>query len=86
MQSQWILRSRALPSAGKAVYFLLMDRNVPMHGTFANGVFHAHWADYRAERVESWCADDTPTAPIGRPKATLADRVLRTLKHLSQIS
>jgi hypothetical protein len=86
MQSQWILSSTALPGTGKPVYFLLLDRSVPMHGIFANGVFHAHWADYGAERVESWCVDEATTAPIEQPKATMAGRFLRTLKHWSHAS
>jgi hypothetical protein len=83
MQSQWILSSTSLPHAGRPIYFLLIDRNVPMHGTFANGVFHAHWAEYAAERVESWCADDAPAAPIELSKVTIAGRFLRTLKDWS---
>jgi hypothetical protein len=86
MQPQWILSSTSLPRAGKPVYFLLVDRNVPMHGTFANGVFHAHWAEYGAERVESWCADESQIAPIEAPRATVAGRLLRTLKHWSHAS
>ena len=86
MQPQWILSSTSLPRTGRPVYFLLLDRSVPMHGTFANGVFHAHWADYDAERVESWCADESTPAPIELPKATMAGRFFRTLKQWSHVS
>jgi len=87
MQTQWILSSTSLPRAGKPIYFLLADRNVPMHGTFANGIFHAHWADYPVDRVESWYAEDElRAASIEAPRATIAGRFFRTLKRWSNAS
>jgi hypothetical protein len=83
MQPQWILSSTSLPRSDRPVYFLLKERDVPMHGTFANGVFHAHWADYCVERVESWCADEVTAQPIERQKVTMAGRFLRALKQWS---
>lgn len=54
MQEKWIFSSTFLPYTGEPIEFLLEDRSQPIHGTFADGVFHSRWADYDADRIASW--------------------------------
>jgi hypothetical protein len=88
MHAQWILSKTSLPCTGKPVDFLLADRSVPIHGTFDNGVFHAHWADYGADRVDSWCESDdkAPVVPFEAAKATITGRFVGALKRWSSMS
>lgn len=83
MKTEWILSSRALPAVGKSVDFLVVDRSVPIHGTFLNGVFHAHWADYDTLRVEWWCpsAETPAAAPIAAAKSGFADWLVTAMKR-----
>jgi hypothetical protein len=85
MQPNWILRSAALPRAGKPIDFLLADRSVPIHGAFGDGVFHARWADYGADRVESWCesAEAFQTGTKTRETATLRSLLARVFGRKS---
>jgi hypothetical protein len=62
MQTKWTLGSASLPGVGEPVDFLLWDRKIPIHGAFADGVFHARWADYGIDRVELWCASENDNA------------------------
>lgn len=56
MSTQWVFTSAYLPHADEPIAFLLDDRDVPLHGTYANGVFRSHWAEYEVGRVKSWRA------------------------------
>jgi len=61
---------------------------VPIHGTFTEGVFHARWADYRADRVDSWHASEAEqSAPAAQaPDSSFAAALARTLKRWSSKS
>jgi hypothetical protein len=87
MQASWIFSSTFLPCTGEPVDFLLEDRSQPMHGTFANGMFHSRWADYAADRVQSWRgADSDPSAePLDLPKAATTGSWVALLKRLPQV-
>jgi hypothetical protein len=80
MNTQWILSSASLPRPGRPIYFLLANRTVPMHGSFAKGIFHAHWSDYEVDCVQSWCVDEDEAS-----KSTLKGRLLQTLKRYSPV-
>jgi hypothetical protein len=67
MQAPWNHKSTFLPYTGEAIDFMLEDRSQPMHGTFANGMFHSRWADYDVDRVHSW------REAHGEPPALQAD-------------
>jgi hypothetical protein len=54
MSTKWNFSSTFLPYTGEPIDFQLEDREEPIHGTFANGTFHSRWADYDADRVQSW--------------------------------
>lgn len=84
MQAQWIYSSTFLPYTGEPIEFMLEDRQQPIHGIFANGLFHSRWADYDADRVQSWreSDDDPSAAPIAIPKAALTDAFIATFKRL----
>lgn len=86
MQEKWIFSSTFLPYTGEPIEFMLEDRNQPIHGTFADGIFHSRWADYDANRVASWreTDGDPSTAPIETPPATMG-RFMTTLKRLARI-
>jgi hypothetical protein len=85
MQTKWILRSTSLPGAGDPVDFLLLNRSVPIHGAFTDGVFHARWADYGVDRVESWCVSDDQLAAAPTRSTGFSIRAIfnRTLKRWS---
>ena len=87
MQTPWIFSSTFLPYTGEPIDFLLEDRSQPMHGTFANGMFHSRWADYAADRVQSWRgADSDPSAePLEMPKAGTTGIWVALLKRLPNI-
>jgi len=86
MQEKWIFSSTFLPYTGEPIEFMLEDRNQPIHGTFADGVFHSRWANYDAGRVASWReTDPDPSAvPIEQPTVS-AGRLISTLKRLARI-
>lgn len=85
MQEKWIFSSTFLPYTGEPIEFMLEDRNQPIHGTFADGIFHSRWADYDAGRVASWRGSDPDPAavPIASPTAS-AGRLISTLKRLAR--
>ena len=87
MQAKWIFSSTFLPYTGEPIEFMLEDRNQPIHGTFANGLFHSRWADYDADRVASWRGSDgDPSAePIALPKAVSTGVFIATMKRLAGI-
>ena len=86
MQAPWNHSSTFLPHSGEPIDFLLEDRSQPMHGTFANGMFHSRWADYTADRVQSWRGSDVdPSAePIEVPKSTATGTWVALRKRLLQ--
>jgi hypothetical protein len=88
MQAPWIYSSTFLPYTGEPIDFLLEDRSQPMHGTFANGMFHSRWADYAADRVQSWRGSDADpsAAPLELPKTEpLRQDWVALLQRLPQI-
>ena len=87
MQAQWIFSSTFLPYTGEPIEFLLEDRKQPIHGTFANGLFHSRWADYDADRVASWRGSDgDPSAEqIAMPTVVTAGTFITTLRRLARI-
>ena len=87
MQAPWIYSSTFLPYTGEPIDFLLEDRSQPMHGTFADGMFHSRWADYAADRVQSWHGSDAdPSAePLDIPNAAPRQVWVALLKRLPQI-
>jgi hypothetical protein len=87
MQEKWIFSSTFLPYTGEPIEFMLEDRNQPIHGTFADGVFHSRWADYDPERVASWReSDGDPShAPMPKAKAAPAGTFITTLRRLAKI-
>ena len=54
MSTNWIFSSTFLPYIGEPIDFQLEDRGNPIHGTFVDGAFHSRWANYDADRVQSW--------------------------------
>ena len=88
MNTNWILRSTSLPGSGEPVDFLLLNRSVPIHGAFVGGVFHARWADYDIDRVESWCVSDDQLAAASTETAGFSLRAIfdKTFKRKSGIS
>jgi len=85
MQTPWIFSSTFLPYTGEPIDFMLEDRSQPIHGTFVNGVFHSRWADYGADRVQSWRGShaDRVAAPMEMPKAATPSVFITMLKRLS---
>ncbi len=71
MQDQWNYSSSFLPYTGEPIEFRLEEREQPLHGIFADGVFHSRWADYAQNLVGSWRRLDTsPEAwPIAAPES-----------------
>jgi hypothetical protein len=86
MEAKWIFSSTFLPYTGEPIEFMLEDRNQPIHGTFADGIFHSRWADYDADRVASWRGSepDPSAEPIASSTAS-AGRLISTLKRLARI-
>jgi hypothetical protein len=72
MQDPWIFSSSFLPFTGEPIEFRLEEREQPIHGTFADDVFHSRWADYDRSSVGSWRVlhDDAQVSPIAAPIAT----------------
>jgi hypothetical protein len=87
MQAPWIYSSTFLPYTGEPIDFLLEDRSQPMHGTFVDGMFHSRWADYAADRVQSWRGSDSdPSAgPLDIPKIATTGIWVAVLKRLPQV-
>lgn len=88
MQSQWIFSSTFLPYTGEPIEFMLEEREQPIHGTFADGLFHSRWADYAADRVASWRGadrDPSAVAPIAIPKLVQAGAFATTMKRLANV-
>ena len=85
MQAPWIFSSTFLPYTGEPIDFLLKDRSEPLHGTFGNGMFHSRWADYGADRVQSWRGSDADqvVAPMGMPKVATAGAFITTWRRLT---
>ncbi|MEO5625038.1 MAG: hypothetical protein ABIQ70_03385 [Dokdonella sp.] len=54
MHKQWVSCSASLPHDGDPIHFQLSDRDVPLDGTYTNGVFHSRWSDYDVGRVRLW--------------------------------
>ena len=84
MQVQWIFSSTFLPYTGEPIEFMLEDRKQPIHGTFANGIFHSRWADYDADRVSSWRESDhdPSTTQMQIPKAATTGAFTTALMRL----
>jgi hypothetical protein len=84
MQDQWIYSSSFLPYTGDPIEFRLEEREQPISGTFADGVFHSRWADYGRSSVGSWrVLHDEPSAPpMGEPASTTGTfaQIVRQLK------
>ncbi len=59
MQDPWICCSSFLPATGAPIEFRLEEREQPIHGTFADGIFHSRWADYCRSSVGSWRSLDS---------------------------
>jgi len=86
MQTKWIFSSTFLPYTGEPIEFMLEDRNQPIHGTFADGIFHSRWADYDADRVASWRGSDgDPSAEPIKLSTDTKGRFVTTLKRLARI-
>jgi hypothetical protein len=86
MQEQWVFSSTFLPYTGEPIEFMLEDRNQPIHGTFADGIFHSRWADYDADRVASWRGSDgDPSAEQINLSTAPTGRFITTLKRLARI-
>lgn len=87
MQAQWIFSSTFLPYTGEPIEFLLEDRQQPIHGTFANGLFHSRWADYDADRVASWRGSDGDSSAeqIAMPTVVTKGAFITTLRRLARI-
>jgi len=86
MQAKWIFSSTFLPYTGEPIEFMLEDRNQPIHGTFADGIFHSRWADYDADRVASWRGSDgDPSAEPIELSTVSKGRFVTTLKRLARI-
>jgi hypothetical protein len=85
MQAKWIFSSTFLPYTGEPIDFLLEDRSEPIHGTFDNGIFHSRWADYSANRVQSWRGSDDArrVAPIEAPSTAMKGAFTTMMKRLS---
>ncbi len=85
MQAKWIFSSTFLPCTGEPIDFLLEDRSEPLHGTFDNGIFHSRWADYSANRVQSWRGSDGAgtSSPIATPKAAKVGAFVAMMKRFS---
>lgn len=58
MKAKSSTNSPGLPQEGQRVEFVLDDREVAMHGTYAQQAFHSRWSGYEAERVRFWRPDD----------------------------
>jgi hypothetical protein len=86
MQKQWIYSSSFLPFTGEPIEFRLEEREQPIHGTFANDVFHSRWADYGRSSVGSWRVlhDDSSASAIGAPTST-TDSFSRIVKRMKSI-
>jgi hypothetical protein len=54
----WISSSARLPHVGTSIQFMLDDRDVPMKGTYAEGVFRSRWGNYDVGCVRLWRAWD----------------------------
>jgi hypothetical protein len=54
MQTSWISCSTSLPRNGESIHFRLDDREVPIDGTYARGVFCSRWSEYDISRVHGW--------------------------------
>lgn len=65
MQDQWNYSSSFLPYTGEPIEFRLEEREQPLHGIFADGVFHSRWANYGTDSVGSWrrLAGDSSPCP-----------------------
>lgn len=87
MQAQWIFSSTFLPYTGEPIEFMLEDRKQPIHGTFANGIFRSRWADYNADRVQSWreSESDPSAEPIAMQKVSARGTFITTLKRLTSL-
>lgn len=64
MRDQWIYSSNFLPYTGEPIEFRLEEREKPIPGNFADGVFHSRWADYRRSRVGSWRSLDSDASAL----------------------
>lgn len=85
MQDQWIYSSSFLPYTGDPIEFRLEEREQPISGTFADGVFHSRWADYGRSSVGSWRVlhDEPLTPPMVEPASTTGTfaRIVKRLKN-----
>ncbi len=87
MQTKWVFSTTFLPYTGEPIEFLLEDRKQSIHGTFANGIFHSRWADYDADRVQSWrgAGGDPAAEAIAIPEVARAGTFMTTLKRLTKV-
>ena len=86
MQAPWNFSSTLLPYAGEPIDFRLEDRQ-PMHVIFANGMSHSRWADYGADRVQSWRGSeaDPSAAHLDMPKASTTEVSIALFKRLTRL-
>ncbi len=72
VHDQWNYSSSFLPYTGEPIEFRLEEREQPIHGVFADGVFHSRWADYAQGLVGSWRILDSELSalPIAAPAST----------------
>jgi hypothetical protein len=63
MESNWTSTTRAFPSEGRTVEFLLDRRECPLLGLYVSGHFRSRWAGYAPESVRLWreVQGDRPT-------------------------
>ncbi len=87
MEAKWIFSSTFLPYTGEPIEFMLEEREQPIHGTFANGVFHSRWADYETDRVQSWreSEGEPSVALMATPQTVRTSLFITTLKRLSSM-
>jgi len=83
MQAPWIFSSTFLPYTGEPIDFLLEDRSEALHGAFVNGMFHTRWADYDADRVQSWRVSrcDPPVEYLDLPNVPTAGAFRKLLRR-----
>ncbi len=90
MRDQWIYSSNFLPYTGEPIEFRLEEREKPIPGNFADGVFHSRWADYRRSRVGSWrsLGSDPLALPIEAPTPVTGSfaRIFKRLKIITSRS
>lgn len=60
----WIPSATVLPTRGTHIQFFVDRREVPLNGSFADGVFQSRWAGYEVERVKLWRTSTTAAGVI----------------------